>query len=204
MPDSTTAANYYNTSNNGLMRGTLSYNKEKRQHIIRGTWSYEKQDDSSGLVFPSKRFELVHKAVRPAEMLEELFAGGDDDELTFHGSFVLGYFHRTSKGKHKARTKVVKESDVKVKFTKTSSSSSSHSCVITGKGTNQLGNFDIHGVSCDSFPFRSRARSRFQSFGSPTVRVCARLEVVIRLGRNGKRKRRFLHKKSRQEGFSLF
>ena len=90
-----------------VLRGTLSYNLELRRHLIRGMWNYENSN-----AFPAQRFELL----RNLDQDEDPAVLPKDGE--FFGSFSLAYFHTTSKGKQKERSKVIPESGVKIKFTK--------------------------------------------------------------------------------------
>jgi hypothetical protein len=120
-----------------VMKGTLSYNVELRRHVIRGMWNYENSND-----FPPQRFELLRN-LTPEEEITKLPTDGE-----FHGSFSLAYFHTTSKGKQKERSRVIPESGVDIKF----------SCVdgnpgvykVDGKGTNQFGVFHVNGTAKSS------------------------------------------------------
>ena len=122
-----------------VLRGTLSYNAEPRQHLIRGMWNYENSN-----AFPPQKFEL--------------FRNLRDDEIDgttlpkdgeFHGSFSLAYYHTTSKGKQKERSKVIAESGVKIKFTKIEGSASENGSEykVDGTGVNQFGIFHINGTA---------------------------------------------------------
>merc|ERR1712238_302968 len=91
-----------------VLRGTLSYNEEPRQHLIRGMWNYENSN-----TFPPQKFELLKNLMDDETDVMVLPKDGE-----FHGSFCLVYYHTTSKGKQKERSKVVPESCVKIKFTK--------------------------------------------------------------------------------------
>ena len=117
-----------------VLRGTLSYNVEMRRHVIRGMWNYE-----NSKAFPPQRFELV----RTLGEDEELRVLPKDGE--FHGSFSLAYFHTTSKGKQKERSKVISESGVKIKFTKIEGQEGHFN--VDGQGTNQFGIFNINGTA---------------------------------------------------------
>jgi len=120
-----------------VLKGTLSYNVELRRHLIRGMWNYE-----NSTVFPPQRFELI-RTLNPDEKVTELPKDGE-----FHGSFSLAYFHTTSKGKQKERSKVIPESGVKIKFTKCEGKDSEYK--VDGKGTNQFGIFHINGTATPS------------------------------------------------------
>ena len=117
-----------------VLKGTLSYNMELRRHLIRGMWNYENSS-----AFPHQRFEL----------LRNLDAGEDPKEMPkdgeFHGSFSLAYFHTTSKGKQKERSKVIPEHGVKIKFTKIEGEEGNFK--MDGVGTNQFGIFHINGTA---------------------------------------------------------
>jgi Bromodomain extra-terminal - transcription regulation/Bromodomain len=120
-----------------VLKGTLSFNVETRRHMIRGMWNYENSS-----TFPPQRFELLRNLER------------DEDPATipidgeFHGSFSLAYFHTTSKGKQKERSKVIPESGVKIKFTKIEGSDGEFA--VDGEGTNQFGIFNINGKATPS------------------------------------------------------
>jgi hypothetical protein len=120
-----------------VLRGTLSYNIDLRRHLIRGMWNYENSH-----ALPPQRFEL----------LRNLDAGEDPTVLPkdgeFHGSFSLAYFHTTSKGRQKERSKVIPESGVKIVFTKIENEPGSFK--VDGKGTNQFGIFHINGTATPS------------------------------------------------------
>uniref|UniRef100_A0A7S4AEH9 Bromo domain-containing protein n=1 Tax=Pseudo-nitzschia australis TaxID=44445 RepID=A0A7S4AEH9_9STRA len=124
-----------------VLRGTLSYNAEPRQHLIRGMWNYENSN-----AFPPQKFELVRNLTNDeADGAEVLPKDGE-----FHGSFSLAYFHTTSKGKQKERSKVIAESGVKIKFTKIESSSNDdddYDYNVDGTGVNQFGIFHINGTA---------------------------------------------------------
>lgn len=117
-----------------LLRGTLSYNLDQRRHIIRGMWNYEKST-----AFPPQRFDLVRN-LEKGEDPTELPKDGE-----FHGSFSLAYYHTTSKGKQKERSKVISESGVKIKFTKIDGKDDEYN--VDGQGTNQFGVFNINGTA---------------------------------------------------------
>jgi hypothetical protein len=130
-----------------VLRGTLSYSLEERRHLIRGMWSYENSTASL-----PQRFELLRN-LDPTEDPQELPKDGE-----FHGSFSLTYFHTTSKGKQKERSKVIPESGVKIKFTKlhnkeggsangTEDGNSSNVYQVDGTGMNQFGVFHINGTA---------------------------------------------------------
>ena len=89
-----------------VLRGTLSYNEEPRQHLIRGMWNYENSN-----AFPPQKFELLRNLRDDETDGTTLPKDGE-----FHGSFSLAYYHTTSKGKQKERSKVIAESNVKIKF----------------------------------------------------------------------------------------
>jgi len=115
-----------------VLRGTLSYNMELRRHLIRGMWNYENSN-----AFPPQRFELIRN-LDPGEDPTVLPKDGE-----FHGSFSLAYFHTTSKGKQKERSKVIPESGVNIKFTKIEGEEGRFK--VDGKGTNQFGIFHVNG-----------------------------------------------------------
>ena len=117
-----------------VLRGTLSYNVDMRKHLIRGMWNYENSN-----ALPPQRFELV-RAVDENEDVKQLPKDGE-----FHGSFSLAYFHTTSKGKQKERSKVITESGVNIKFTKIEGEEGRFN--VDGKGTNQFGIFHINGTA---------------------------------------------------------
>eukprot|EP00980_Cylindrotheca_fusiformis_P001518 scaffold346_cov116-Cylindrotheca_fusiformis.AAC.32 len=118
-----------------VLKGTLSYNLELRRHLIRGMWNYENSS-----AFPHQRFELVRN-LEPDENPKELPKDGE-----FHGSFSLAYFHTTSKGKRKERSKVIQEHGVNIKFTKIEGDTKG-TLKVDGKGTNQFGIFHINGTA---------------------------------------------------------
>mmetsp|Transcript_102719 Transcript_102719/g.153977 ORF Transcript_102719/g.153977 Transcript_102719/m.153977 type:complete len:1323 (+) Transcript_102719:42-4010(+) len=117
-----------------VLRGTLSYNIDLRRHLIRGMWNYENSN-----AFPPQRFELLRN-LDPGEDPTELPKDGE-----FHGSFSLAYFHTTSKGKQKERSKVIPESGVNIKFTKIEGEEGGFK--VDGKGLNQFGIFHINGTA---------------------------------------------------------
>ena len=117
-----------------VLKGTLSYNFDMRRHIIRGMWNYE-----NSKAFPAQRFELV-RTLAAHEDVKELPKDGE-----FHGSFSLAYFHTTSKGKQKERSKVIAESGVKIKFTRVEDEDYNYK--VDGQGTNQFGIFNINGTA---------------------------------------------------------
>lgn len=120
-----------------VLKGTLSYNEEQRRHIIRGMWNYENSN-----ALPPQRFELIRNlnTDEDAKMLPK------DGE--FHGSFSLAYFHTTSKGKQKERSKVIPESGVNITFTKVQGKDKEYR--VDGEGTNQFGVFYINGTASPS------------------------------------------------------
>jgi hypothetical protein len=117
-----------------VMKGTLSYDADSRRHLIRGMWNYE-----HSTLFPPQRFELLRN-LSPGEDLEKLPSDGE-----FHGSFSLAYFHTTSKGKQKERSKVIQESGVNIKFTRVEGKEGAYK--VDGKGTNQFGIFNVNGTA---------------------------------------------------------
>jgi hypothetical protein len=117
-----------------VLRGTLSYNTDLRRHLIRGMWNYENSN-----AFPPQRFELLRN-LDPGEDPTVLPKDGE-----FHGSFSLAYFHTTSKGKQKERSKVIPESGVYIKFTPVEGEEGNFK--VDGKGTNQFGIFHINGTA---------------------------------------------------------
>eukprot|EP00934_Nitzschia_sp_Nitz4_P004415 Nitzschia sp. Nitz4//scaffold9_size221794//189005//193052//NITZ4_001378-RA/size221794-snap-gene-0.194-mRNA-1//-1//CDS//3329561097//4405//frame0 len=121
-----------------VLKGTLSYNVELRRHLIRGMWNYE-----SSSAFRPQRFELLRN-LDPTEDPKELPKDGE-----FHGSFSLAYFHTTSKGKQKERSKVIPESGVNIKFTKVEDDAQG-TYKVDGTGTNQFGIFHINGTATPS------------------------------------------------------
>lgn len=121
-----------------VMKGTLSIDlNPQRRHLIRGMWNYE-----HSTTFPPQRFELIRN-LGPDEDTATLPVDGE-----FHGSFSLAYFHTTSKGKQKERSKVISESGVNIKFTKLSGSEAEYQ--VDGTGTNQFGIFSIIGTATPS------------------------------------------------------
>lgn len=120
-----------------VLKGTLSYNLENRRHMIRGMWNYENSN-----ALPPQRFELL----RNLDKDEEVTVLPKDGE--FHGSFSLAYFHTTSKGKQKERSKVIMESGVKIKFTPVEGKEGEFN--VDGEGTNQFGVFNINGTATPS------------------------------------------------------
>jgi hypothetical protein len=100
-------------------------------------WNYENSN-----ALPPQRFELLRN-LDPGEDPAELPKDGE-----FHGSFSLAYFHTTSKGKQKERSKVIPESGVKIVFTKVEGEEGNFK--VDGKGTNQFGIFHINGTAAPS------------------------------------------------------
>lgn len=119
-----------------VLKGTLSFNLELKRHVIRGMWNYENSN-----ALPAQRFELLRN-LGPEEDPKELPKDGE-----FHGSFSLAYFHTTSKGKRKERSKVIPESGVRIKFTKVEGKEEFN---VDGQGTNQFGIFNINGSATPS------------------------------------------------------
>jgi Bromodomain/Bromodomain extra-terminal - transcription regulation len=121
-----------------VMKGTLSVDlNSQRRHLIRGMWNYE-----NSTTFPPQRFELLRN-LGPEEDVNVLPIDGE-----FHGSFSLAYFHTTSKGKQKERSKVISETGVMIQFIPiTDGSEPLGSYRMEGKGTNQFGIFHIYGVA---------------------------------------------------------
>ena len=117
-----------------VLKGTLSYNVDMKRHVIRGMWNYENSN-----AFPAQRFELV-RTLATHEDVKVLPKDGE-----FHGSFSLAYFHTTSKGKQKERSKVIAESGVKIKFTRVDDED--YDFKVDGQGTNQFGIFNINGTA---------------------------------------------------------
>jgi hypothetical protein len=117
-----------------VLRGTLSYNLDLKRHVIRGMWNYENSN-----AFPAQRFELI----RNLDKGEDPKVLPKDGE--FHGSFSLAYYHTTSKGKQKERSKVIPESGVNIKFTKIHGKDGEYK--VDGQGTNQFGVFNINGTA---------------------------------------------------------
>jgi hypothetical protein len=140
-----------------VLRGTLSYNMELRRHLIRGMWNYENSS-----TFPPQRFELLRN-LEPDEDPTVLPKDGE-----FHGSFSLAYFHTTSKGKQKERSKVISESGVNIKFTKIPGE---ERFKVDGKGTNQFGIFHINGDATpsphDDGQFNIVLRKRYEPTSVP-------------------------------------
>ena len=139
--DSTTAAaaNASSAPPPPVMKGTLSYDLVLRRHLIRGMWNYE-----HSTVFPPQRFELL-RTLGPEEDPTELPKDGE-----FHGSFSLAYFHTTSKGKQKERSKVIPESGVQINFTLDENGEEGKTYKVDGKGTNQFGVFHVNGSATPS------------------------------------------------------
>jgi hypothetical protein len=142
-----------------VMKGTLCYDVDQRRHLIRGMWNYE-----NSAVFPPQRFELLRN-LGPEEELTKLPQDGE-----FHGSFSLVYFHTTSKGKQKERSKVIPETGVLISFTPLSGSDGKESdngsvdeYQVDGTGNNQFGVFHINGTA-----------SRTSHAGDPTFNVVLR------------------------------
>lgn len=121
-----------------VLRGTLSYNAEPRQHLIRGMWNYENSNAAA------QKFELLRN-LRDDEIDGTILPVDGE----FHGSFSLSYFSTTSKGKQKERSKVIAESGVKIKFTKIDGSESENGSdyKVDGTGVNQFGIFHINGTA---------------------------------------------------------
>ena len=120
-----------------VLKGTLSFNVETRRHMIRGMWNYENSS-----TFPPQRFELLRNLDKDEDPTV-LPSNGE-----FHGSFSLAYFHTTSKGKQKERSKVIPESGVKITFTPIEGSEGEFD--VDGEGTNQFGIFNINGTATPS------------------------------------------------------
>ena len=143
-----------------VLRGTLSYNLELRRHLIRGMWNYENSN-----AFPPQRFELLRN-LDPDEDVAVLPKDGE-----FHGSFSLAYFHTTSKGKQKERSKVIPESGVNIKFTKIEGKDDSYK--VDGKGTNQFGIFHINGTATpsahDDGQYNIVLRKRYEPSSQPAA-----------------------------------
>ncbi len=142
-----------------VLRGTLSYNMELRRHLIRGMWNYENSN-----ALPPQRFELLRN-LDPGEDPTLLPKDGE-----FHGSFSLAYFHTTSKGKQKERSKVIPESGVNIKFTRIEGKEDSFK--VDGKGTNQFGIFHINGNATpsphDDGQYNIVLRKRYEPSSQPT------------------------------------
>mmetsp|Transcript_3187 Transcript_3187/g.8801 ORF Transcript_3187/g.8801 Transcript_3187/m.8801 type:complete len:1350 (+) Transcript_3187:236-4285(+) len=121
-----------------VLRGTLSYNAEPRQHLIRGMWNYENSNAAP------QKFDL-QRNLRDDETDGSILP--KDGE--FHGSFSLAYITTSSKGKQKERYKVIAESGVKIKFTKIEGSASEYGSdyKVDGTGVNQFGIFHINGIA---------------------------------------------------------
>lgn len=143
-----------------VLRGTLSYSMELRRHLIRGMWNYENSN-----AFPPQRFELLRN-LEPSEDPTVLPVDGE-----FHGSFSLAYFHTTSKGKQKERSKVIPESGVNIKFTKLEGEEMKYQ--VDGKGTNQFGVFHINGDATlsphDDGQFDIVLRKRYEPSSQPAA-----------------------------------
>ena len=105
--------------------------------MIRGMWNYENSS-----TFPPQRFELLRNLDRD-EDATVLPSNGE-----FHGSFSLAYFHTTSKGKQKERSKVIPESGVKIKFIPIEGKEGEFD--VDGEGTNQFGVFNVNGTATPS------------------------------------------------------
>jgi hypothetical protein len=133
-------------------------------------------------------------------LLRNLDNGEDPSELPkdgeFHGSFSLAYFHTTSKGKQKERSKVIPENGVYIKFTKmteeeqeehqqqedangTTTTTTRTTAGITtfkvdGKGTNQFGIFHINGTAeptlhDDDPSYKIVLRKRYEPSPTPSI-----------------------------------
>jgi hypothetical protein len=143
-----------------VLRGTLSYNFDLRRHLIRGMWNYENSN-----AFPPQRFELLRN-LDPGEDPAELPKDGE-----FHGSFSLAYFHTTSKGKQKERSKVIPESGVNIKFTKIEGEEGGFK--VDGKGVNQFGIFHINGTASlsphDDGQYQIVLRKRYEPSATATA-----------------------------------
>ena len=140
-----------------VMKGTLCIDmvhEQQYRHLIRGMWNYE-----NSTTFPPQRFELVRNINPDTEDIHTLPVDGE-----FHGSFSLAYFHTTSKGKQKERSKLISESGVQIKFIpvpeqqngETAGENHDHADTTTsttkeyqveGTGTNQFGIFHIYGTA---------------------------------------------------------
>ena len=143
-----------------VLKGTLSYSVELRRHLIRGMWNYENSN-----VFPPQRFELIRN-LGPEEDLKVLPKDGE-----FHGSFSLAYFHTTSKGKQKERSRVIPENNVNIKFTKNLQKEGEFA--VDGKGINQFGIFHINGTATpsnipDDPTYHIVLRKRYEPSSTPT------------------------------------
>lgn len=124
-----------------VLRGTLSYNDEPRQHLIRGMWNYENSN-----AFPAQKFELLRNLRDDEEDGMTLPKDGE-----FHGSFSLAYYS-TRKGVQRERSKVIAESGVKIKFTKIEGSEANTDgngpeYKVDGTGVNEYGIFHINGTA---------------------------------------------------------
>jgi len=150
-----------------VLRGTLSCNLELRRHLIRGMWNYENSS-----TFPPQRFELVRN-LEPDEDPTVLPKDGE-----FHGSFSLAYFHTTSKGKQKERSKVIPESGVNIKFTKIPGEDKYK---VDGTGTNQFGIFHINGDATpsphDDGQFSIELRKRYEPSSAPAAPAAAETDT---------------------------
>ena len=146
-----------------VLRGTLSYNAEPRQHLIRGMWNYENSH-----TFPAQKFELLRN-LRDDETDGTVLP--KDGE--FHGSFSLAYYHTTSKGKQKERSKVIPESGVMIKFTKIDNSDGEYK--VDGTGNNQFGIFHINGTAKptphDDGQYSIELRKRYDSTATAAAGV---------------------------------
>jgi hypothetical protein len=100
-------------------------------------WNYENSN-----TFPPQKFELLRN-LTDDETDTDLMTLPKDGE--FHGSFSLAYYHTTSKGKQKERSKVIPESGVKIKFSKIDDSNNEYK--VDGTGVNQFGIFHINGTA---------------------------------------------------------
>jgi hypothetical protein len=158
-----------------VLRGTLSYNSEPRQHLIRGMWNYENSN-----TLPSQKFELLRN-LRDDETDTDLTTLPKDGE--FHGSFSLAY-HTTCKGKQKERSKVVSESGVKIKFTKIEDSNNEYK--VDGTGVNEFGTFCIDGTAKpitthdDDGQYTIEFRKRYIAKCTTVTRLSPKLQNIKR------------------------
>lgn len=165
-----------------VLRGTLSYNLDSRRHVIRGMWNYE-----NSTAFPPQRFELA----RTLEKDEDPTVLPKDGE--FHGSFSLAYYHTTSKGKQKERSKVIPESGVNIKFTKIEGTEKEYK--VDGQGTNQFGVFNINGTAKPSphtggeVTYDIELRKRYVPSQVPVAPSAASLEDDVELSKKNKKRK---------------
>lgn len=172
-----------------LLKGTLTYNLESRRHMLRGNWNYDYSKTPSSLLpahkIPAQRFELIRNFPpnTPEEEIKLIPVNGE-----FHGSFSLAY-HITKNGKTRERSKVVPESGVHIQFEPILEEgvvqqqqldlAAVSEFKVTGRGTNQFGEFDIYGNAVRSGfegeqdTFHVELRKRYVAVSIPPVAASA-------------------------------